>query len=555
MPQYKRLQIADPLENIPGLEPQARQVDTMVRPVAPQDPSKGLGGQLVTALGLTSSYAQKQEEVLNLEAEKEARVAYEQYKVPFAKAVKDGLITPTDNPFYIREWQKQELRLQAHSLDQFLRDEYSKDESIRATQDPTAIATWQQDKRQQWLNQNLDLQGYDITVLAESFFPLVEQKENAFIQQHAARRQAAIEEAVEQNSMDEIGVLVRETHDANGMIDGALLAEHIAKINDPMVAASRNPTAANHSTVDAIITEYKNTGDAGLIDALGKIPTSPGNTLGGTEYAKEQVRQANDYLENRYQDRVRWSEYQHKTRLTRERTKLLTEALPVIINQPNSPTSYQYVEAMMAVDPDAAQNLASYIEQRRDVNYKVRENRGLTADLYAGMMDGRYDESHVLRYAALNQIASPQEALRFLQNVRSETGRTVTQDRRFTDSLNMLGKAVETALTNPMAAQAPMQGKVSAAVAKQDLRRWAMTALSDFERDDGSFDREGFFDAMEERSIKMMINPIYGHVDKDGNPQYGNAETVLRPPSTLEAEQEAKQTPEGGNEFDQFDTQ
>lgn len=545
-----RVQVTDPLQSTPGLNPTIVPRDNFVVPTPPQDPRETLLGQLATGLGVAAKMGQEYKPIYDEQEQARARKEFiEAGYPPLKEAVDKGLIKPGQSPAFRREWEHQYLRIKAHEFDKAMRQAYASDGEVTNSDDPAVLEGFMLDFTKQWMDDN-GLAGYHDTDLADAFFPLVDQSASVLRQRHVETRVAQIENDVEVRSQVEANQLIQGALAQGGELDVQALAFELSVLNERTIAGGRDKVKANASTIDAVVTAAIESGEADVLDVLDYIPAGPGSALGGTTKARDAVARARYTIQQREQAEARhtvWMQDQEREALTRRAMGAVFVALE---NDPTVDIS-KYLQELAKVDPKASIELERWRRSTLDETVKVRELPGVVADLYNGLRNGSMGARDILghAYRGLIDPATAKDAFRFME--RNERFKPLFETRDWTKWERRIEEAITAAQRDEWGYASP-GAVVNYTNAVNDFRDAAMDWI---EENGGlqNYSRTGLRDFLRKEFDTMMRDPQYGIDPRyhEEMPPARYEETKVWPVPPKAAIELAKQDPEGKLQFEE----
>jgi hypothetical protein len=172
----------------------SRPIDTFYQPQQiPVDPSiNELARALDNLNPSLRKYQDTKEEKLELKEQGKATTLFNENRLGFKQAVKNGLIPEGANPYFIKHYLKLDLENQASDFNDYLFYEYG-EKKLQNNTDPDAFEGFYQETFDKWREEN-KLDFYEDVDLASSFFPNVQNAKNSLYSQHIQARIGKLED-------------------------------------------------------------------------------------------------------------------------------------------------------------------------------------------------------------------------------------------------------------------------------------------------------------------------------------------------------------------------
>lgn len=428
----KRVAVEKPLQfAAPELEPQARPVDTFVRPRAPAPYHQSLGFALANALKVGSDITAQVGDWVDDDAKEQARIEFEKsaYK-PFDEAVEKGVIQPGQSPAFRREWNKLHMRQQVYTLNDTVRSELAEDAQWIGEEDEAKRNAMFHAKRREVMDR-MGLMNMPPDIFVDVAAPMLDNEEAQFRQQDAQRRAGEAEDKVIAGIGQEIGTYVSDAEAAGGKVDPKKLADTISAITAPFAKGQRFKKRINEQIVDTLLSSYKDTGNYAYVRAISNIGTGPGSTLGATPWVKEKIVAAMDYVERQGREDQRWRFYledRARVEATREGIGNYLTAVEEFGVQ-----SQQVTDAIVAMrdhDPQMAAQLEGLRHQRLVRGRTIVEDQRVAAQLKYDILTGKAGPKEILA-AADDGLVDGENMLSWYNQVQGSDGKAakVSQSR------------------------------------------------------------------------------------------------------------------------------
>jgi len=546
---------APELTPAPAITPIASPVDTFARPVLDREAGNDLL-RLADALKQVDAGLQG---YFDREAKEDAKVDYaeglrqfNENKKSWKEAVDSGAVPAGASPHFRRGWIEQELRLKGYEYDAQLRDAYAK-AGLENEDDPSKLGSFVTDFTAKWMKENLA--GYDTTLVAEQFIPVLHQSNDGLSKYHTAQRIAIVEQTVIDNTEQEINTLLGQAMQAGA--DPSTVGTQVSSLLTTQIANGLSGSKANKLAVDAIVNFALTTKDPEALNALDAIQAGSG-PLGRTNYAQEQRLIAETKIQNQRESDIRWAwalqdrpyevaarqwavETRNRTRTdwAREDAKLAKQEVVNAANQDltsqmilNPQQDYTDILAKLAqVDPEAARTLSSFREAVLDGREKVTDDRDVVTNLYDDMLSdpGSFDSTRIVReFTAKNlDLRTMQSLIDDAEKFRSTADHPFLRDFSYRDVVEGIERTV---LGDPNQITGGKQ--YNAAEAKIAIREFAHVWIAEHPK--GT--RSDFLRALLDQRTKLI--------------------DLYSPEVTSEALSSRAQPAQGEqNPFDQFDQQ
>lgn len=310
---------------------------TLVDPAAPYQTSMftQLGNALKDLNPALSNVGVEYAKVRDAEAEAKAiRLKTENPEMLLAQAVSRGNLPAGASPAFIRAFNMTDLKTKAQQFNGALYKAY--DESgLAGVDDPAAFDNFATKFRADyWKNATQNEKGIqvytDLEIEKSQFGQMIDNHVGALRGQHvqhrvAERTQQGLEAAsnLAGTHLDEMFLIPQR--DRN-------LKEWARKMTDSfdhpvtgITTAGISYTARNQALVDQVANKIAETGDMTLAEILDHIPTSQGNFLAGTKYAREKMKHVTDaVVAEKYREETQ--AWQHRERTSLEAVGLGPEA-------------------------------------------------------------------------------------------------------------------------------------------------------------------------------------------------------------------------------------
>jgi hypothetical protein len=329
----RRLQIESEVPRA-RLRPSATPVDTFVQSNEGEGAARlaqalaGVApsvGRLADVLGKRDDAAEKER------GEQAARKIAESGKT-YQQAIKDGLITPDQSPWFRLGAKEQFGRVTADKFATDLSIAAAADPKLQESVEPADFDAFAVEFRKAWLKENVGEDGNRDLHFENGFGPRADAYLTDARRQFGAQAGQRLVKAVgDQQYQEQFGVV--EDGIRRGLTMEAM-AEGINLANDRALATGLNPRVANEMTVQAVVDIAMRERNPAILEVLKKVRGGSG-FLYGTKQAQEKVREATDYISAAVQrDNVARRQEEAETRAETERTTF-AEAAQAIISAPD----------------------------------------------------------------------------------------------------------------------------------------------------------------------------------------------------------------------------
>lgn len=425
------------------IRPVAQPVNTYVRPADPAPSSlhqlaEGLGD---LAGGLSSLVQQRDAKQQEADAAKAEALFNENNQVPFAEAVRQGLIPAHASQTFVSTYKAAQGNLAGIQLQQKFVSEYSQWEG-RNSNDPAAFQTWMRDFVANNVDPNTDpgvLKGLNPHVRR-----LWENGYNTF--------SSDSDRAIKEGSKATMGAIINRLVDAADdqstadARDGApqetnykALWDDVQRIREENVKSGMRYEDADEAIVNSVVTKAIETGDTKLLDMLKqRIPGKEVNYEDIPEFALKKAQALQSINTDR---RQMLSEQERLSKQANEKEKdaLTADVLRRIAEDPNAEIPEKALQRIEALGD--ARIRASIRDWKKGFSDDAQqEDRQLILRLQEGIMNGSLRQADLQAAIRDGRIKSPETYMSLatrLETVLKEgakgdgilTGRTATQMR------------------------------------------------------------------------------------------------------------------------------
>lgn len=211
----------------------------------------------------------------------------EEQRVTLRDAIKQGLIKPSENPWFLIGAKQQFGRAAAGQYARALQAAVAADPELQATDDPAAFDQFEAEFRKQWLTDNV---GDNRDLHFEKGFGIVD----GYAMDEARRFTAQVGARIEKLAGERLGIIVGQVLDQHYK-EGADVAAQLVTTEIQSYLAD-NPRAgriANKRAIEAIAdwarVNYKNVGREDVEKLLRGVKAGPGSSLFGLPDAKKML--------------------------------------------------------------------------------------------------------------------------------------------------------------------------------------------------------------------------------------------------------------------------
>ncbi len=383
---------AQPLQGPPPITPRATPVDTFHRPdVAMPNQGPNEMTQLAEALGkwspvLANIATQNGKEARQGEFDS-GKLEADRYSTRKAlkEAVDKGLIPAARNPDFRAGMEDQSARIMGRQYDEALRESYAQSN----TQHTEDITSWIGGFHEAALKKA----GIDPNdrAAAQVLAPLINQSHANLAQYHRAKRDQVIAQEALDNTYQEVqGILsnqdaISKQHAEFPYVVASPSSLIKARVDD-MVARGMNGTQANRTAIDAVADYAMDHLDNNALAHLHEVDTGNGS-LGSTQYGRDKIRSAENYIFTKVEENDRKSATNHVRMQKIQADALKTEGSDYL-------RTFDFAKAdevwakLNEVDPDEAAKFDGWKQARiTNAGNHLEDNvvkHTLTTNVYSG---------------------------------------------------------------------------------------------------------------------------------------------------------------------------
>lgn len=272
------------------LRPVASPVDTFVPTAEGGDLAQLAGALTAVAPSLSRFAGLMQERDAKQQSEKGAQAARkaEEQRLTYREAVKQGVIKPSDNPWFRVGAEQQFGRAAAGQYARALQAAIATDEGMQSSADPADFVEFEATFRKTWLEENVG--GDNRNTNFEKGFGIVD----GYTMDEGRRFTAAAGARMEKQAGERVGIIIGQVLDQHYKEGPDVAANLInAEIGAYLTDNPKGGRAANLRAVQAIEdwarVNYSTVNRSDVEGLLRKVNAGPGSTLFGTHEAKEMM--------------------------------------------------------------------------------------------------------------------------------------------------------------------------------------------------------------------------------------------------------------------------
>lgn len=289
---------SEPLDRPIPLMPAASPVDRLLRPVAPTEiTGQSTASQLAEALSQINpaikGFIEQKITAQDDQATAQGRAMRLQTALNYRDAVSKGIITPDQNPFFVKAWKEQDGKVTA--------DRYNADLTVAlatgpmaANTDPSQIQPQADTFRQNWMKANIDPDSQSNQNFMQGFSAHANAYDMNAMSHQATEVGARMVNQVDQNTHNQIFGILSDGQ-TRGLTNESM-ADGINNVLDTLNLSSAMPyKKSNQVVLDELAEQAYTNKDMRVFGVMNSIKTGSGY-LGQTKAAQDLMRTTQEHI-------------------------------------------------------------------------------------------------------------------------------------------------------------------------------------------------------------------------------------------------------------------